>query len=135
MTMLLKRIPGARGCDASQPELLTEIWGWTPQRKLRWSEKDEKAFRGHYRAGDPVPSGGMESYSMFPDVSRNKYRSARASLSRTLTRLYKCGFIDFVGGTIGTYSHGPALTPTGEKLARHLAYPTVQRVEESAGCR
>ncbi len=54
--------------------------------------------------------------------------------ARALTRLYKHGLVEFVSGTIGTYSHGPVLMPEGEKVARLLAYPTVQRVEESASC-
>ncbi len=74
----------------------------------------------------------MGSYGMFPDVPRREYRSARASLSRALTRLHKRGLIKFEAGTIGTYSHGAALTPDGEKIARLLAYPTVQRPKERA---
>ena len=38
-TMLLKRVPGARGCDASQTELRGEIWGWNPRRKVRCPRK------------------------------------------------------------------------------------------------
>ena len=136
VTMLLKRVPGARGCDASHPELLVEIWGWKPHHPLRWSEEHaSKHAKGHYRPGDTVPSGGMDSYGMFPSVPRKEYRSARASLARALTRLYKHGLVEFVNGTIGTYSHGPVLTPAGEKVARLLAYPTVQRAEGRAGCR
>lgn len=136
VTMLLKRVPGARGCDASHPELLVEVWGWKPRRPLRWSEEHASKYaKDHYRHGDTVPSGGMDSYGMFPSVPRKEYRSARASLARALTRLYKRGLIEFVNGTIGTYSGGPVLTPAGEKIARLLAYPTVQRAEGSAGCR
>ena len=136
VTMLLKRVPGARGCDASHPELLVEVWGWKPRRPLRWSEEHASKYaKDYYRPGDTVPSGGMDSYGMFPSVPRKEYRSARASLARALTRLYKRGLIEFVNGTIGTYSGGPVLTPAGEKIARLLAYPTVQRAEGSAGCR
>ena len=135
MTLLLKRVPGARGCDASQPELLVEIWGWKPFHPLRWSEEHASKYaKGYYRPGDTIPSGGMDSYGMFPSVPRKEYRSARASLARALTRLYKHGLVEFVSGTIGTYSHGPVLTPAGEKVARLLAYPTAQRAEGSAGC-
>ncbi len=127
-TMLLKRVPGARGCDASQAELLGEIWGWNPRRKVRWSEKDEANRSLDFRAGDPVPSG--DNYGMFPDIPRREYRSARASLSRALTRLNKRGLTDFVWGN-GYYSGGPVLTPAGEKIARLLAYPTVRRIAVS----
>ena len=32
MTAFTKRVPGARGADVSQAELLAEIWGWRPLR-------------------------------------------------------------------------------------------------------
>ena len=47
-------------------------------------------------------------------------RSARASLSRALSRLEKRMLIDFVGGTWGTYSGGLVLTAHGEQIAKAL---------------
>ena len=99
-----------------------------PRRKVRFPEKDEANRFLDFRAGDPVPSG--DNYGMFPDIPRREYRSARASLSRALTRLNKRGLTDFVWGN-GYYSGGPVLTPAGEKIARLLAYPTVRRIAVS----
>ncbi len=128
-TMLIKRVPGARGCDASSAELLVAIWGWEPRHPLRWLEAPGNKYLGHCRTGDPVPSSGWGCPGMFPNVPRDEYRSAYASLSRSLTRLHKHGLVDFVAGT-GCYAGGPVLIPAGEKIARLLAYPTAQRAEE-----
>jgi hypothetical protein len=40
VTVLTKRVPGARGADVSQAELLVAIWGWKTEYKLRWTEDD-----------------------------------------------------------------------------------------------
>jgi predicted DNA-binding ribbon-helix-helix protein len=55
---LNKRVPGARGCDVSHPELLVEIWAWKPSCELRWTKENLKG-RNHdlYRAGDTLATG------------------------------------------------------------------------------
>jgi hypothetical protein len=118
---LTKRVPGARGCDVSYPELLAEIWGWEPRYELRFTEEDVEPYRGEpeqlYRVGDPRPSD--RTFGAFKHILPHKRRAARASLSRALTRLEQRMLISFVDGT-GCYSGGPVLTPHGEQIARSL---------------
>jgi hypothetical protein len=120
-TAYSKRVPGARGCDVSQPELLAEIWGWEPAYELRWAEEDVEPYREEseqrYRVGDTRPSD--RTHGAFNHIPRHKRRAARASLSRALTRLEKRMLISFVDGN-GYYSGGLVLTPHGEQLARDL---------------
>jgi hypothetical protein len=116
VTALTKRVPGARGCDVSYPELLAEIWGWKTRRKLRWTEEDIRN-RNLFRAGDTRSS--CDTHGAFSHIPRHVRRAARASLSRALTRLEKRMLISFVHGT-GCYSGGPVLTPHGEQIARSL---------------
>jgi hypothetical protein len=113
-TAFIKRVPGARGCDVSRPELLAEIWGWKTRRKLRWTET-----KGGNHAGDTTPS--LNTHGCFNHIPRSQRRAANVSLSRALTRLEKRMLISFVDGTWGTYSGGPVLTPHGEQLARTLS--------------
>ena len=116
-TLLLKRVSGARGCHASRAELLVEIWGWTTRRQLRWSE--EAVMRAHaslgIKSGDPMSTS--DTYGIFRHIPPKEYKSAQASLSRSLTKLYKRGLVDFVSGN-GFYSGGPVLTTAGEHVAR-----------------
>jgi hypothetical protein len=120
VTAITKRVPGARGCDVSQPELLAEIWGWKPRRELRWTE-DYVRKRGDdlYRIGDARTSA--DTHGAFNHIPRHVRRTARASLSRALIRLEKRMLISFVDGTWGTYSGGLVLTPHGERLAQELS--------------
>ncbi len=117
---ITKRVPGARGCDVSHPELFVEIWGWKTRCKLRWTEEDARRYADpdHIHAGDTVPS--ISTHGAFNHISRAERRSARASLSRALTRLQKRMLISFVNGTLGTYGGGIVLTPDGEEIARQL---------------
>jgi hypothetical protein len=116
---ITKRVSGARGCDVSQPELLAEIWGWKTWHKLRWTEEDVKpwAKEGRYRVGDTRASS--DTHGAFDHIPRGVRQSARASLSRALTRLDKRMLISFVNGN-GIYSGGLVLTPHGEQIARQL---------------
>jgi hypothetical protein len=127
---LTKRVPGARGCDVSHSELLAEIWGWKPQCELRWTEEVVKrrrrdypkdpTYANMYRAGDTRSSS--DTYGAFSHIPPHVRRSARACLSRALTRLHKRMLIEFVWGT-GCYSGGLVLTPHGEQIARSLLEP------------
>ena len=116
-----KRVPGARGCDVSNPELLAEIWGWEPSRDLRWTEEHVERYRGEDRpigVGDTHAS--CDTHGAFNHIPRHERRTARASLSRALTRLEKRMLISFVSGN-GYHSGGLVLTPHGEQIARSLA--------------
>jgi hypothetical protein len=114
-----KRVPGARGCDVSRPELLAEIWGWKTRRKLRWTAEDiAKHKSDHYRAGDTRAS--VDTHGAFNHIPRAERKKAHASLCRALRRLEKRMLIEFVNGTMGTYSGGLVLTPHGERIARAL---------------
>ena len=127
MTLYTKRVPGARGCDASRAELLAQLWEWEPTRPLRWSKEHSSGYpAGHYRVGDPVPSYGFAGYGLFSNIPRKEYRSAQASLSRALGRLHQRGLIKFVSGTVGTYSAGPVLTETGDHAAWLLCTEAAQ---------
>jgi hypothetical protein len=118
-----KRVPGANGADVSNPELYEAIWGWKPSHALRWTKEEEERHEGHYRAGDTIPS----SYSwhgtlgVFNHIPTAKRRAASVSLSRALKQLEDRMLIDFVSGTMGTYSGGMVLTPHGEQIAKQLA--------------
>jgi hypothetical protein len=127
-TAYSKRVPGSRGCDISQAELLAEIWGWKPSCDLRWTE-EEAARRNnniapywdnkkdpYCRAGDTRAWG--DTHGAFNHIPPYQRRRARASLSRALSRLEKRLLISFVYGTMGTYSGGLVLTPHGERIAR-----------------
>jgi hypothetical protein len=61
---LNKRVPGARGCDVSHPELLAEIWAWKPSCELRWTKENLKG-RNHdlYRGRHPR---GLQSHPGLP---------------------------------------------------------------------
>ncbi len=128
---LTKRVPDARGCDVSHPELLAEIWGWKTRRKLRWTA-DAKINWELRRVGDTRASS--DTHGAFNHIPRHMRRAARASLSRALTRLEKRMLISFVNGT-GCYSGGLVLTPHGEQIARSLevAKRDAQR-EKRRGC-
>jgi hypothetical protein len=129
-TALTKRVPDARGCDVSQGELLAEVWGWKPRRvfwvsgkqtvtaQLRWTAEEARTHDA-YRVGDPVPLYSMGERGVFSHISRAEYRSARACLSRALSRLHKRKLVEFVNGN-GLYSDGMVLTPTGEEVGRLL---------------
>jgi hypothetical protein len=116
---LNKRVPGARGCDVSHPELLVEFWAWKPSCELRWTKENLKG-RNHdlYRAGDTLATG--DTHGAFNHIPAYQRRRARASLSRALARLHERQLVDFVYGT-GCYSGGMVLTPHGEQVARQLA--------------
>ena len=126
---LTKRVPGARGCDVSNAELLAEIWGWKPNCKFRWTEEDAKRSE-HYRAGDTRPK--LDTHGAFNHIPRHIRRRAHASLSRALARLHKRMLIEFVGGTWGTYSGGLMLTPHGERLAQQLANADAPKLRRAA---
>jgi hypothetical protein len=113
-----KRVPGARGCDISNPELFVEIWGWKTTRDLRWTKERAAEMSGDYRIGDTQPS--RNTHGAFNHVPSNARRSASAGLSRALTRLHKRTLIEFVSGTMGTYGGGIVLTPRGEQIAKEL---------------
>jgi hypothetical protein len=113
---LSKRVPGARGCDVSHPELLSEVWGWEPACALRWDDITH-VNQELFRVGDTCPSD--LTYGAFSHIPAHERRAARASLSRALTRLEKRMLISFVDGT-GCYSGGLVLTPHGEQIARSL---------------
>ena len=69
-------------------------------------------------------SKNRDTHGAFNHIPRHMRRAARASLSRALARLEKRMLISFVGGTWGTYSGGPVLTPHGERIAQQLAIET-----------
>lgn len=115
---LTKRVEGGRGCDVSRAELLAEIWGWKSQCAFRWTAENSKNNK-NCRAGDTRPE--MHTRGSFSHIPPYMRRRASASLSRALSRLEKRSLISFVGGTWGTYSGGPVLTPQGEQVANRLA--------------
>ena len=120
VTAFTKRVPGARGADVSQAELLAEIWGWGPLYGLRWTKEAVERYGSDcaYRAGDTLPNS--RTHGAFNYIAPYERRAARASLSRALARLGKRMLISFVDGTYGTYGGGIVLTPHGEQIARQL---------------
>jgi hypothetical protein len=121
VTALTKRVPGARGCDVSRPELFAEIWGWKTTCKLRWTKEDVAEYErddDHYRAGDTKAS--RDTHGAFNHIPPAERKAAYVSLSRALSRLEKRMLIEFVDGTYGTYSGGLVLTPHGERIAQAL---------------
>jgi len=73
-------------------EILTELWGWLPQKQ-----------------------GSKEA-----DFDRAKYASAHATLSRSLTRLWVRGLITY-WRTLSQYRTAVTLTPAGKALAQILS--------------
>ena len=104
-----------RGVDVSRAEILVEVWGWEPHRRLRLP------------TGGIAPSGRTKFDTA--TIGAKEYRSAQASLSRALTRLYKRDLITFHGGD-GNVGSGIALSHAGWLMAQRLAYPVARQVDD-----
>ncbi len=88
--ILCLTLEGGKGFLSSQ-EILRRFWGWQPQE---WGSK---------RAA----------------VGEAKYRSAHASLSRTLTRLWQKGLIT-IWKTLTKSATGITLTDAGAEVAHEI---------------